>query len=89
MRPAIPPYNREEFARRGDEIYERDVLPRLREEDMGKMVTIDIETGDFEIDEDEMAATHRLLARRPNAWIWFRLAGFRYARKLRLRQSAA
>jgi hypothetical protein len=88
MRTATPPYSREEFARRGDEIYERDVRPRLREEDIGKMVTIDIETGDFEIDEDEMAATHRLLARHPDAWIWFRRAGFRYAHRFPLRRLA-
>ena len=75
------PYSREEFARRGDEVYEREVLPRLRQEDKGKMVTIDIETGAFEIDEDEIVATHRLLARHPNALIWFREAGSRYAHR--------
>ena len=89
MRTATPPYSREEFARRGDEIYERDVLPRLREEDKGKMVAIDIETGAFEMDLDERAATDRLLARRPEAWIWFRRAGFRYANRFGPRPAAA
>ncbi|MEA2558535.1 MAG: hypothetical protein QOH06_39 [Acidobacteriota bacterium] len=90
MRTATRPlYSREEFARRGDEIYERDVLPILREEDKGKMVVIDIETGAFEMDVNERAATDRLLARHPDAQIWFRRAGFRYAHRFGPRPSVA
>jgi hypothetical protein len=75
-----PRYSKEEFARRGDEIYEREVLPRLTSEDEGKYALIDIETGDYEIDRDEIAASDRLFARRPDAQIWFRQVGSRYAR---------
>ena len=83
MRPAIQPrYSPEEFARRGDEIYERDVAPRLVAEDHGKIVAIDIETGDFEVDEDEIAAAHRLLDRHADAQIWFRQAGARYLHRI-------
>jgi hypothetical protein len=35
----IPRYSMEEFARRGDEIYERDVLPKLTPEDRGFVAT--------------------------------------------------
>ncbi len=52
-----------EFARRGEEIYERDVLPRLLPEDDWKVVAIEIETGDYEIGKDEIAAAHCLRAR--------------------------
>jgi hypothetical protein len=76
-----PRYSKEEFARRGDELYEREVLPRLRPEDAGKYALIDIETGDFEIDRDELAASDRLLARKPDAQVWFRRVGSRYARR--------
>lgn len=76
-----PRYSKEEFARRGDEIYEREVLPRLAAEDEGKFVLIDIETGDYELDRDEIAASDRLFARRPEAQIWFRQVGSRYARR--------
>src|SRR3954447_5256800 len=41
--PPQPRYSKEEFARRGNEIYEREVQPRLTEEDRGKFVAIDIE----------------------------------------------
>jgi len=40
-----PRYSKEELARRGDEIYEREVLPRLTSEDEGKYALIDIESG--------------------------------------------
>jgi hypothetical protein len=76
-----PRYSKEEFARRGDEIYERDVLPCLTAADEGKFALIDIESGDYEVDRDEIAASDRLFARRPDAQVWFRQVGSRYARR--------
>jgi hypothetical protein len=65
-----PRYSKEEFARRGDEIYDRDVRPRLSANDRGKIVAIDIETGAWEIDADERVAGQRLAARCPDAQTW-------------------
>ena len=76
-----PRYSKEEFAQRGDEIYERDIRPRLETNDEGKFVVIDIETGAYEIDTDELAASDRLLARQPNAQMWLTRAGSRYVRR--------
>lgn len=74
-----PLYSKEEFARRGDAIYERDIRPRLAADDDGKFVAIDIETGDYEIDRDDFEATERLVARRPEAQMWLVRAGHRAA----------
>src|SRR6266571_3790813 len=49
-------YGKEEFARRGDQIYETQVRPRLKKQDQGKFAAIDIESGQYEVDEDELAA---------------------------------
>jgi len=76
-----PRYPKEEFARRGDEIYERDIRPSLEAGDEGKFVVIDIETGAYEIDKEELAASDRLLARHPNAQIWLVRVGSRYVRR--------
>jgi len=76
-----PRYSKEEFARRGDEIYERKIRPQVTPNDEGKFVLIDIETGDYEIDEDEVTAHDRLVSRRPDAQVWVTQVGSRYARR--------
>ncbi len=75
-----PRYSKEEFARLGDEIYDRDIRPHIEPADEGKFVVIDIEMGEYEVDRDELAASDRLLARRLDAQMWTRRIGSRYAR---------
>ena len=67
-----PRYSKEEFARRGDALYERDLRPLLEPGSAGQFVAIDIETGAYEVDADEQAASDRLSARVPGAQIWLR-----------------
>ncbi|MDB9314954.1 hypothetical protein PN462_17705 [Spirulina sp. CS-785/01] len=76
-----PRYSKEEFARRGDEIYESQVRQQVEEGNHGKIVAIDIETGDFEVDASEIAACERLEARRPDAQIWMVRIGSRHVRR--------
>ncbi len=73
--------SREEVAARGDQIYDREILPRLGPEDQGKFVLIDVRTADYEADRDELAASDRLLSRRPDAEVWMRQVGSPYARR--------
>ena len=82
MNPHKRRYSKQQFARRGDAIYERDILPRLTEDDKGKYVLIDIETGDYEIDDDQLAASDRLWKRHPKAQPWLRRVGYRHAHTL-------
>jgi hypothetical protein len=76
-----PRYSPEEFARRGDEIYETRVRPRAEADHDGKIVAIDLETEDFEIDSCEIDACARLEARNPDAQIWITRIGSRYVRR--------
>ena len=76
-----PRYGKEEFARRGDAIYEADIRPFVEEGNESKFVAIDIETGAYELDVDELAASDRLLARNPRAQIWLKRIGSRYVRR--------
>jgi hypothetical protein len=71
-------YNKEEFAHRGDTIYEKNVRPQLNADDEGKFAAVDIDTGMYELDEDELAAGDRLRARFPEAQIWMVRVGSRY-----------
>ena len=81
MNTITPLYSKEEFARRGDELYERKVRPNIDINDEGKFVVIDIDTGDYEIDNDELDAYDRLIARHPEAQVWVMQVGSRYARR--------
>ncbi|MBD1857690.1 MULTISPECIES: hypothetical protein [Leptolyngbya] len=66
-----PRYPKEEFARRGDEIYESQVRSQVEEGNHGKIVAIDIETGAFEVADDLLTASKQLTARLPDAQTWF------------------
>jgi hypothetical protein len=74
-------YGKEEFAQRGDAAYERGVRPHLKPEDEARFVAIDIESSEFEIDDDELTACDRLRARRPEAQIWMVRVGSRYVHR--------
>jgi hypothetical protein len=76
-----PRYPLKEFARRGDEIYLEHVRPKLTKKDVGKFAAIDIETGEFEIDRDELKAGDKLLKRLPDAQIWMVRVGYRATRR--------
>jgi hypothetical protein len=61
----------EEIDRRGQELYERQIRPLVETpENIGKQIVIDVETGDYEIDEDGLAASRRLLAKHPGAALY-------------------
>lgn len=65
-----PRYSAEETARRGDEIYERDIRTKVEATHRGKVVAIDIDSGAYVIDNNALTASGRLLAQHPDAEIW-------------------
>jgi len=74
-------YDKDDFAQRGDAIYENEIRDKLKPEDQGKFVAIDIESGEFEFDADELVACDRLRARLPDAQIWLVRVGSRYVHR--------
>ena len=66
-----PRYSKEEFARRGNEIYEARLKAEVEADNYGKIVAIDIETGAFAIADDVVAASDLFLANYPDAQTWF------------------
>ena len=65
-----PRYSKKEFARRGQEIYESQIRTKIEEDNYGKIVAIDIETGAFKVADTPMAAVDRLYEQEPNAQPW-------------------
>lgn len=59
-------YTREEIGQIANEIYHRDIRPKVMPQHKGKFLVLDIQTGDYEIDEDDLSAEERLRARQPN-----------------------
>ena len=89
MSTSKPRHSKEEFARRGDTIFEKEIRPQLKNEKKSDFVVIDIETGAYEIDADEQTACNRLRQRIPDAQIWLRRVGSRYARRFGGRGSSS
>ena len=76
-----PQYSKEEFAQRGDLIYQTQIRPQVESDNRGKIVAIDLETGDFELDAREIAACDRFEVRHPDAQIWIVRIGSRHVRR--------
>ncbi len=72
-----PRYSKEEFARRGNEIYETQVRPHVEESNHGKIVAINIETGSFEVADTPVVAVDQLYEREPDAQPWVIRIGHR------------
>ena len=66
----------EELARRGQEIYERQIRPQVEGKYDGKILAIDIETGEYEIDDEVLAAVHRVRAKHPGAPVFTLRIGY-------------
>ncbi len=75
-------YSKEDFARRGGAIYEKDVRPQLKADDHGKFVAIDIKTREYAIDADELKACQKLRKRIPDAQIWMERIGYRTVHRI-------
>ena len=65
LRPTAPTRPKEEIARLGDEIYERDIRHKVEADHHGEIVSIDVYTGIWVIGEDILDAVDRLRAQRP------------------------
>jgi len=73
----------EEVARLGASVFASQVQPHLRPEDDGKFVALDVESGAFEMDEDDYSAVVRLRGRRPDADVWLGRVGQPAAYRMR------
>jgi hypothetical protein len=84
-----PRYSKEELARRSEAIFARDIRSQLANVPDNQFVAIDIETGSYELDENELAASDRSMARYPRAQIWLRRVGSPHARRFGFHRHSA
>ena len=77
-RTAPPSRPKEETARLGDAIYERDIRPQVEADHIGAVVAIDVESGSWAIGADVLESVDRLQAQWPDAYdIWCKRVGYR------------
>ncbi len=84
-----PRYSSSKIVERGQALFEGEILRKLEDADRGKMLVLDIETGEYELDRDEMAALMRARQKRPGAPFYVVRVGhptaFRLGRKALVR----
>lgn len=72
-----PRLSGEEAQRIAEELYATKLRNQVETADnIGKILVIDVESGDYEIDTDEIAAVHRALAKHPDAVLWTLRIGY-------------
>jgi hypothetical protein len=89
MRATKRRYPKEEIVKRGEAIFDESVKQHLKGYDKQDFVVIDIETGDYEVDANELAACDRLRERIPDAQIYGRRVGSPFARHFGGRKAEA
>jgi hypothetical protein len=70
-------FSPEEVARRGKELYAKIIRAQVETaENIGKIVSIDIETGEYEVGENLLIPSRSLQAKHPDAALWGERIGF-------------
>lgn len=64
---SLTQYTSEDVVRIGQERYERTIQEKVEADYRGKMLVLDIESGDYEIATEDIVAYDALKARRPDA----------------------
>ena len=76
-------FSGEDIARRGKTWYAESIRAKVETpENIGKMVIIDVETGDYEIDDLGLQAARHLHAKRPEAELYGIRIGYKTAEVL-------
>ncbi len=70
-----PGYTTEEVARRGREIYEQKLRREVELEHEGRFLVVDIESGEYEVADNALAASRRLRERKPDAVLYLMRVG--------------
>ena len=66
-----------EITSRGARIYEQKLRSLLEPQHVGKYLVIDVESGDYEMDEDHLAASDRAAAKHPGAPLYAMRIGYK------------
>ena len=77
-----PRFTTDEIVRLGEELYEKKVRAEVEPHNKGRFLALDIETGEYVIDSQDITAIQRAKAKRPDAPLYIVRVGYRSAYKL-------
>ena len=77
-----PRYTSEEIVEHGEALYNQQIRAEVETGNEGKFLILDIETGAYEVDEDELAAVQRARAKNPDAALYILRIGYATAYRL-------
>lgn len=67
----------QEVAQRGEELYDKQLRSKIETaENIGKIISVDLESGDYEIDDDLLTTCRRLQERHERPILWTERIGF-------------
>ena len=72
----------DEVVKRGRELYDQEIRPKVEAENKGKFLVINVETGECEMDADDVAAAKRARSRCPDAPLFSMRVGYPGAYRL-------
>ncbi|MGG6263339.1 hypothetical protein ACQ4M3_03170 [Leptolyngbya sp. AN03gr2] len=74
---SYPNFSDQEITQRGEEFYDKQLRSKVETaENIGKIISIDVESGDYEIDDDLLTTCRRLQERRKRPILWTERIGF-------------
>ncbi|MEH1855848.1 MAG: hypothetical protein V7L11_30255 [Nostoc sp.] len=72
-----PTLSSQEVARRGNDLYQKSIRAKVEtQENIGKIISINVETGDYEIGDDLVETSIRLRSKQTDAALWGERIGF-------------
>jgi hypothetical protein len=72
----------DEIVKRGRALYDNEIRPKVEAGNKGKFLVINVETGEYEVDADDVAAAKRARSRFPDAPLFSMRIGYPAAYQL-------
>jgi hypothetical protein len=71
-----PHYTSEEIVQRGQALYDQQIRAKVEASHKGEFLILDVDTGEYEIDSNEVAAVKRAKAKNPGAALYILRVGY-------------
>jgi len=80
----MPQYSKDEVIQKGREIYQAELQASVETENKGKFLVLDIDSRDYEIDSNELAAITRSMEKHPDGSRYIMRVGYPAAHRIAL-----